>query len=106
MLVDFLVRRILNKHYAKRHFRRGSRERLTSHCAIMSATKRRAMIRFPAIEGNRLIARHIIIYSNCYQMCALLFFGTNILSPFFTLKALYHASICGSAALTRAMFGE
>lgn len=73
MLVDFLVRRILNKHYAKRHFRRGSRERLTSHCAIMSATKRRAMIRFPAIEGNRLIARHIIIYSNCYQMCALLF---------------------------------
>ena len=106
MLVDFLVRRILNKHYAKRHFRSGSRERLTSHCAIMSATKKRAMIRFPTVEENRVIARHIIIYSNCYQMCALLFFGTNILSPFFTLKALYHASICGRAALTRAMFGE
>ena len=106
MLVDFRVRRILNKHYAKRHFRSGSRERLTNHCAIMSATKRRAMNRFPTVEGNRLIARHIIIYTICYQMCALLFFGTNILSPFFTLKALYHASICGSAALTRAMFGE
>ena len=47
MFVDFLVRRILNKHYAKRHFRSGSRERLTSHCAIMSATKKTGDDPFP-----------------------------------------------------------
>lgn len=41
-----------------------------------------------------------------YQMCARLSAGTNILSPSLIPKAVYQASIMGSAAFTRRLLGE
>ena len=61
-------------------------------------------VNFVSSGGNKIFLPRKL--KNDYQICALFFLSRKSLSPFFTLNALYQASICGKAALTRAPAGE